>query len=99
MLQFVSFDKDDDYNDDDDDADDSNDASASVEVPVPFLPHLAPIESSSPSSVSPPFETYGLTVIDHAVGNVSDLATAAQYIKAFMGYHKFADSIPHMSGP
>ena len=93
MLRFVSFDKDDDYDDDgdDDDADDSDDASASVEVLVPFLFHLAPIESSSLSSVSPPFETYGLTVIDHAVGNVSDFATAAQYIKASMGYHEFAE--------
>ena len=37
VLQFVSFDKDNDY--DDDDAEDSDDASASVEVPVLFLPH------------------------------------------------------------
>ena len=85
MLRFVSFDKDDDYDDDDDNADDSD---------VPFLPHLAPIESSSPSSVSLPFETYGLTVIDH------DLATAAEYIEAFTGYHEFAEnSIQRMSGP
>ena len=77
MLQFVSFDKGDDNDDDDDDADNSG---------VPFLPHLAPIESSSPSSDSLPFETYGLTVVNHP-----DLATAAQYIKAFTGYHEFAE--------
>ena len=31
-------------------------------------------------------------MIDHAVGNVPDLATSAQYIKAFTGYHEFADT-------
>lgn len=53
---------------------------------MPFLPHLAPSESSM--SKRP---TYGIRRIDHAVGNVPNLLEAHNRIKGFTGFHEFAE--------
>lgn len=50
----------------------------------PFLPHLAP----SPPSSRP---TFGLRRIDHAVGNVENLAKQLNYMTQFTGFHEFAE--------
>eukprot|EP00850_Spirogloea_muscicola_P002081 SM000008S22170 [mRNA] locus=s8:134648:137011:- [translate_table: standard] len=49
----------------------------------PFLPNYEPVES-------PPL-CYGLTRLDHAVGNVPDLKEAIDYISRFTGFHDFAE--------
>jgi 4-hydroxyphenylpyruvate dioxygenase len=53
---------------------------------MPFLPHLAPSEGTM--SKRP---TFGIRRIDHAVGNVPDLLEAHNRIKAFTGFHEFAE--------
>jgi len=53
---------------------------------MPFLPHLAPCESSM--SKRP---TYGIRRIDHAVGNVPNLLEAHNRVKGFTGFHEFAE--------
>lgn len=53
---------------------------------MPFLPHLAPCESSM--SKRP---TYGIQRIDHAVGNVPNLLEAYERVKGFTGFHEFAE--------
>lgn len=52
----------------------------------PFLPHLAPMEGPMAGR-----ESYGIHRIDHAVGNVPDLQEAYTRIKAFTGFHEFAE--------
>lgn len=56
------------------------------EANMPFLPHLAPCESSM--SKRP---TYGIRRIDHAVGNVPNLLEAHNRVKGFTGFHEFAE--------
>eukprot|EP00898_Chlorokybus_atmophyticus_P006688 jgi/Chlat1/701/Chrsp104S01202 len=51
----------------------------------PFLPNFAAVNS-------PPL-SYGLTRLDHAVGNVPKLIPAAEYLSKFTGFHEFAEFI------
>mmetsp|Transcript_3274 Transcript_3274/g.7383 ORF Transcript_3274/g.7383 Transcript_3274/m.7383 type:complete len:495 (+) Transcript_3274:29-1513(+) len=65
---------------------DSGEASSSSPgMTQPFLPHLAPVETSTLR------EGYGIYRIDHAVGNVHDLQEAYSRILAFTGFHEFAE--------
>lgn len=57
---------------------------------LPFMPHLAPTGKQRPS--------FGLTRIDHAVGNVPNLAKALEKISAFTGFHEFAEFTPEDIG-
>ncbi|KVH90690.1 hypothetical protein Ccrd_007270, partial [Cynara cardunculus var. scolymus] len=58
-----------------------------IDITSTFLPGFEPIESSS----SFPGQDYGLRRLDHAFGNVPELASAVNYIKSFTGFHKFAE--------
>ncbi|KAL6137169.1 hypothetical protein ACLB2K_062464 [Fragaria x ananassa] len=49
-----------------------------------FLPGFEPVPSSFPLD-------FGLRRLDHAVGNVPDLAAAVEYVKGFTGFHEFAE--------
>ena len=60
---------------------------------TPFLPHLAPYPSYKSSKPN-----YGLSKIDHTVGNVPDLLKAQEYIQKFTGYHPFAEFTPEDIG-
>ncbi|CAA7405449.1 unnamed protein product [Spirodela intermedia] len=53
--------------------------------PWSFLPGF---EDTSPPS---PALDYGIKRLDHAVGNVPELAPAAAYIRRFTGFHEFAE--------
>eukprot|EP00804_Cyclotella_cryptica_P009673 CCRYP_011222-RA/>CCRYP_011222-RA protein AED:0.02 eAED:-0.02 QI:0/-1/0/1/-1/1/1/0/464 len=55
---------------------------------TPFLPHLAPypLRNNRPN--------YGLTRLDHTVGNVPNLLAAQTYIQTFSNYHPFAEFTP-----
>ena len=53
-----------------------------------FLPHLAPYPSRKNK------QTYGLTRLDHTVGNVPNLLQAQNYIQSFSNYHPFAEFTP-----
>lgn len=55
-------------------------------APLPFLPHLAPMEGKIAKR-----PTFGLRRIDHAVGNVPDLLSALTYVQSFTGFHEFAE--------
>ena len=57
----------------------------------PFLPHLAPVSSFRRIS-------YGLERMDHAVGNVPNLAEALERIATFTGFHEFAEFTPQDIG-
>lgn len=57
------------------------------EKSMPFLPHLTPSKKGSMSKRP----TYGIQRIDHAVGNVPNLLEAHERIKAFTGFHEFAE--------
>jgi 4-hydroxyphenylpyruvate dioxygenase len=59
---------------------------------APFLPHLAPY----PSRKNKP--NYGLTRLDHTVGNVPNLLEAQKYIQSFSNYHPFAEFTPEDIG-
>ncbi|KAK9061586.1 hypothetical protein SSX86_018768 [Deinandra increscens subsp. villosa] len=52
-----------------------------------FLPGFEPVETTSS------FQDldYGIRRLDHAVGNVPELAPAVDYIKSFTGFHEFAE--------
>jgi len=52
----------------------------------PCLPHLSPVSGTIPKKNS-----YGIYKIDHAVGNVPNLAEALDYISGFTGFHEFAE--------
>lgn len=54
----------------------------------PFLPHLAPYPSRKNK------QTYGLSRLDHTVGNVPNLLEAQNYIKSFSNFHPFAEFTP-----
>ncbi|RRT43600.1 hypothetical protein B296_00037040 [Ensete ventricosum] len=51
-----------------------------------FLPGFEDIDGSETSSI-----TYGIRRLDHAVGNVPELAPAVRYIAGFTGFHEFAE--------
>ncbi|KAL7485586.1 hypothetical protein ACHAW6_011175 [Cyclotella cf. meneghiniana] len=55
---------------------------------IPFLPHLAPYPSRNDRP------TYGLTRLDHTVGNVPNLLATQTYIQTFSSYHPFAEFTP-----
>ena len=54
--------------------------------PMPFLPHLNPVEGKMAER-----KTFGLRRIDHAVGNVPNLFDTLADISAFTGFHDFAE--------
>lgn len=54
--------------------------------PLPFLPHLAPLEGKMAER-----KTFGLRRIDHAVGNVPNLFETLNEVSAFTGFHDFAE--------
>jgi len=60
---------------------------------TPFLPHLAPYPSYKSSK-----PTYGLSKIDHTVGNVPNLLKTQEYVQKFTGYHPFAEFTPEDIG-
>ncbi|KDP45435.1 hypothetical protein JCGZ_09684 [Jatropha curcas] len=51
-----------------------------------FLPKFEAMDESSSFSLD-----YGIRRLDHAVGNVPELAPAVSYVKAFTGFHEFAE--------
>ncbi|KAJ4915206.1 phytoene desaturation 1 [Raphanus sativus] len=51
-----------------------------------FLPRFEPVEDTS----SFPLD-YGITRLDHAVGNVPELVPALTYLASFTGFHQFAE--------
>jgi 4-hydroxyphenylpyruvate dioxygenase len=63
----------------------TNSSTNSSTTTQPFLPHLAPVETSTLR------ESYGIYRIDHAVGNVHDLQEAYSRILGFTGFHEFAE--------
>lgn len=52
-----------------------------------FLPGFESVENTS----SFPDLDYGIRRLDHAVGNVPELAPAVDYVKSFTGFHEFAE--------
>lgn len=57
---------------------------------LPFLPHLAPLPKDQQQQQQDR-PTFGIYRIDHAVGNVHNLAQAYQRISTFTGFHEFAE--------
>lgn len=51
-----------------------------------YLPGYTPVTDS-------PQVCYGLTRLDHAVGNVPELIPAVEYITKFTGFHEFAEFV------
>eukprot|EP00581_Thalassiosira_minuscula_P015351 CAMPEP_0183721792 /NCGR_PEP_ID=MMETSP0737-20130205/13949_1 /TAXON_ID=385413 /ORGANISM="Thalassiosira miniscula, Strain CCMP1093" /LENGTH=546 /DNA_ID=CAMNT_0025951849 /DNA_START=6 /DNA_END=1643 /DNA_ORIENTATION=- len=89
VLRFVSF-KDGDENSSSSAPSNTSESSSS---PLPFLPNLAPYPSFSSKR-----KPYGLTRIDHTVGNVPNLLETQSYIQTFTGYHPFAEFTPEDIG-
>jgi len=58
-----------------------------------FLPSLAPYPSFKATK-----PTYGLSRVDHTVGNVPNLLQTQEYIQKFTGYHPFAEFTPEDIG-
>ncbi|XP_076887220.1 4-hydroxyphenylpyruvate dioxygenase-like [Bidens hawaiensis] len=58
-----------------------------LETNLKFLPGFEPVETTS----SFPDLDYGIRRLDHAVGNVPELAPAVEYVKSFTGFHEFAE--------
>ncbi|XP_071705567.1 4-hydroxyphenylpyruvate dioxygenase [Rutidosis leptorrhynchoides] len=52
-----------------------------------FLPGFEPTEKTSSFHEL----DYGIRRLDHAVGNVPELAPAVDYVKSFTGFHEFAE--------
>lgn len=52
-----------------------------------FLPGFEPVEKTSTFLDL----DYGIRRLDHAVGNVPELAPAVDYVKSFTGFHEFAE--------
>ncbi|KAK1327114.1 hypothetical protein QJS10_CPA01g00754 [Acorus calamus] len=53
-------------------------------APSSFLPGFEDVADPAPLD-------YGLRRLDHAVGNVEDLAAAVEYVMRFTGFHEFAE--------
>ncbi|KAJ1417957.1 Vicinal oxygen chelate [Sesbania bispinosa] len=51
-----------------------------------FLPGFEPVQEVDLSSLD-----YGIRRLDHAVGNVPEVSPAVEYVKAFTGFHEFAE--------
>jgi 4-hydroxyphenylpyruvate dioxygenase len=85
VLRFVSFHRSTEKKGDD--------SETSLNQKIPFLPHLAPYPSYKSSK-----PTYGLSKIDHTVGNVPNLLKTQAYIQKFTGYHPFAEFTPEDIG-
>jgi len=83
VLRFVSFDG----------SGSDNAITSDLNQPTPFLPNLSPYPSYKSSK-----STYGLTRLDHTVGNVPDLLSVQNYIQTFTGYHPFAEFTPEDIG-
>lgn len=62
----------------------SGDAGRDSSPGIKFLPGFEDIEPD-------PELDYGLVSLDHAVGNVPELAPVASYMKKFLGFHEFAE--------
>ncbi|KAL3809892.1 hypothetical protein ACHAXA_008544 [Cyclostephanos tholiformis] len=98
VLRFVSFHSN--KEDDDDDRKPPRRRGSSRRTsPSSFLPNLSPYPNNNDNNGgktngrrynSRP-RTYGLSRIDHAVGNVPNLLEALEYISNFTGYHLFAE--------
>ncbi|PWA65788.1 4-hydroxyphenylpyruvate dioxygenase [Artemisia annua] len=58
-----------------------------VKKNVIFLPLFEEVEKTSSFMEL----DYGIRKLDHAVGNVPELAPAVEYVKAFTGFHEFAE--------
>nr|AXY96394.1 4-hydroxyphenylpyruvate dioxygenase [Chrysanthemum x morifolium] len=54
---------------------------------IKFLPLFEEVEKTSSFMEL----DYGIRKLDHAVGNVPELAPAVDYVKAFTGFHEFAE--------
>jgi len=94
VLRLVSFHSLDTVNDNSERSNNDNSQnSGSSSPPKPFLPHLAPYPSHNPNK-----PTYGLTRLDHTVGNVPDLLATQNYIQSFTNYHPFAEFTPEDVG-
>lgn len=91
VLRFISFN---DVVGSDSDKSSGSSTSAESNKSTPFLPNLSPY----PSNANRSKPTYGLSRIDHTVGNVPDLFAAQEYIKKFTGYHPFAEFTPEDIG-
>ncbi|KAG0497577.1 hypothetical protein HPP92_002268 [Vanilla planifolia] len=50
-----------------------------------FLPGFEDVPAPSPTF------SFGIRRLDHAVGNVDDLASAVSYVASFTGFHEFAE--------
>ena len=50
----------------------------------PFLAGYTPVTDAAP-------HCYGLRRLDHAVGNVPDMAATLAYVKRMTGFHEFAE--------
>ena len=85
VFRYVSFSSNNNTPDDEETEDRDSDTSSSSTTTQPFLPHLAPVETSSLR------ESYGIYRIDHAVGNVHDLQEVYSRILGFTGFHEFAE--------
>jgi 4-hydroxyphenylpyruvate dioxygenase len=59
---------------------------------APFLPGYAPVPPPAGPAAPPP-RCYGLTRLDHVVGNVPILSDSVSYIQAFTGFHEFAEFV------
>ncbi|KAL0912245.1 hypothetical protein M5K25_018207 [Dendrobium thyrsiflorum] len=57
--------------------------------PTPYSPSFLPGFEDLPTPF--PCLDYGIRRLDHAVGNVEDLASAVKYVAAFTGFHEFAE--------
>ena len=88
VLRFVSFDDSEKMN-----TDAITSKSNRPTTSTPFLPHLSPYPSYKSSK-----PTYGLSRIDHTVGNVPNLLLVQNYIQKFTGYHPFAEFTPEDIG-
>lgn len=62
----------------------SSDAELGRPYSGPYLPKYQPV-------LDAPLISYGITRLDHAVGNVPDLAEAVKYVSGFTGFHEFAE--------
>nr|XP_043632326.1 4-hydroxyphenylpyruvate dioxygenase [Erigeron canadensis] len=57
------------------------------DVTTNFLPGFEPVDATSSFHEL----NYGIHKLDHAVGNVPELAPAVDYVKSFTGFHEFAE--------
>jgi len=56
-----------------------------------FLPNFKDDEDHDSGSIGSDLEDFGISSIDHVVGNVPDIKSIANYIIQFTGFHEFAE--------